>query len=117
MEKFKEIIYNRYISLHNKHISGNQNISDYKKKFKSFNFYFRRFLPYSKTLKILDIGCGNGNFLFWLQCNNFYNSNGIDFSPEQIAEGKANGVLNLEICDISSFLVKCEEKYDIIFHI
>jgi len=44
-------------------------------------------LPEDKKAKIIDLGCGNGGFVYWLQQIGYQNAEGIDISAEQIETG------------------------------
>ncbi len=49
--------------------------------------YFRRilkWLPVQKTDRIVDLGCGYGSLLYFLQKNGYSNLGGVDVSPEQV---------------------------------
>jgi 2-polyprenyl-3-methyl-5-hydroxy-6-metoxy-1,4-benzoquinol methylase len=100
-----KIIYN-YILSKNNYIS--------KKLCESLNSYqslsFKSIHPYklTKKMKILDVGCGNGEFIQHLNCLGYYNSKGIDpfFNPKNTTSNvEQNDILNLN------------EKFDLImFH-
>jgi 2-polyprenyl-3-methyl-5-hydroxy-6-metoxy-1,4-benzoquinol methylase len=45
---------------------------------------YRKFLPANKNAKILDLGCGMGHFLYFLDREGYTNYWGIDLSPLQV---------------------------------
>lgn len=67
-----------------------------------------------KDLKLIDIGCGNGKFVYDAKQRD-YQAKGIDLSPDRIKQGKELFDLNdtdLECKNINGF--ELNEKYDII---
>jgi ubiquinone/menaquinone biosynthesis C-methylase UbiE len=53
----------------------------YKKRYSSF-------MPGNKNAKIIDVACGSGHFLYFIQNEGYGNSCGIDISEEQIEQAK-----------------------------
>ena len=76
---------------------------------------FGRYLPESKTSRILDAGCGHGALLWWLQSEGYEAADGVDISPEQIAVGESLGVKNLHLGMLEDFLKDKAEHYQMIF--
>ena len=56
--------------------------------YKQFALNFGRLLPSDKSTKIVDIGCGAGELIGWLQSRGFSNVVGYDLSEEQIKEAQ-----------------------------
>lgn len=54
---------------------------DYEKSSKGFSMWYYDCLPADKKAKILDIGCGDGRFLFFLKQNGFTEIEGLELSP------------------------------------
>ena len=73
-----------------------------------------RFLPDDKTAPILDIGCGGGEFLYFLQEQGFTNLHGVDVSPEQIAAARKLGIQNVEVADACTYLKQHREPFQLI---
>lgn len=81
------------------------------------NYTLPRYLtPYftesDKQLKILDIGCGLGQFLGYLKKQGFTNLFGIDINDESITACQKKGLDVEQINDIRDFAQKSVEKYD-----
>ncbi|HDG97047.1 MAG TPA: class I SAM-dependent methyltransferase, partial [Desulfobacterales bacterium] len=79
--------------------------------------YKRRFsniLPHDRSAKIIDIACGAGHFLYYLQKEGYINACGIDFSQEQLEIAKKMGVKNVQKADIFEYLPNNKETYDMI---
>ena len=82
---------------------------------KSARFYkeiYRDFLPENRDIKILDIGCGTGQFLYFLNKEGYKNCFGIDISAEQIAFCKEHKITNVFNIDAFEFLK--DKKFDLI---
>ena len=62
-------------------------------------------MPEDKKAKIIDLGCGNGGFVYWLQQIGYQNAEGIDISAEQIETGQKLGIKNIKQADIKEFLI------------
>ncbi|MEZ5031452.1 MAG: class I SAM-dependent methyltransferase [Saprospiraceae bacterium] len=67
-----------------------------------------------KDTRILDIGCGDGNFVYYLQQKGYADVKGIDLSEEQIALGQGLGITGLELASLAAYLPGREAQYDCI---
>ena len=85
-------------------------VRKYKWNYKHF------FSSLSKSSKILDIGCGLGQFLFFLRKEGFQNTTGIDISESQIdfALQMQPSVDFRHIEESVNFLQQREGQYDVI---
>ncbi|WPD21678.1 MAG: class I SAM-dependent methyltransferase [Candidatus Electrothrix scaldis] len=84
---------------------------------RKYRWNYRRFfssLP--KNAKILDVGCGLGQFLYYLQKEGFSDVTGIDMSDTQIELAlKMQPEVDLRhVKDSVNFFLQREEKYDVI---
>jgi 2-polyprenyl-3-methyl-5-hydroxy-6-metoxy-1,4-benzoquinol methylase len=111
---YRDKLYSNYVSSHTSHLYGEATIEGIKKQFPVWERYFGRFLPDNRNARILDIGCGNGGFVYFLQSSGYKNSQGIDISREQVEESQRLGIPNIECVDLSEFLRGKERVYDII---
>lgn len=114
MEKFKEIIYASYVSTHNKTLYGDMTIARIEGHFPALDFNYGKHLPHDKNAAILDIGCGDGNLVYWLNKRGYNNAHGIDISQEQIDKGRQLGIGNLECGDLLDYLGHKGKKFDFI---
>ena len=114
MNNYKKIIYDNYISNHNKKLYGEMSLSKITAYFPVLNHYYGRHLPADKNARILDLGCGDGNSVYWLQQLGYKNASGIDFSKEQIDHGKSMGIENLQNADIIQYLSDNKNEFDVI---
>lgn len=79
--------------------------------------YFKKnYLPYFPTdrnAKILDLGCGLGNYLLAAQKFGYKNVLGVDGSPQVVEFCQKDGLKCIH-ADAISFLKSNQEKYDVI---
>jgi 2-polyprenyl-3-methyl-5-hydroxy-6-metoxy-1,4-benzoquinol methylase len=93
--------------------SGNL-VLDYQFAFADYETNLTPYLPANREAKILDIGCGWGQFLSWLKQKNFHNLEGIDVGADQIEHCQSIG-LNASCAPNSLlFLREKSETYDLI---
>ena len=112
---YRDKFYSKYVSAHTSQLYGEASLNDIKKEFPIWRAYFGRFLPDNKNVKIIDLGCGNGGFVWWLQEVGFKNVNGIDISEEQADEAEKLGIKNIVKADIKDFLKDKKEVFGVIF--
>lgn len=112
---YRSKFYRKYVSTHVNNLYGEQTLENFRKEFSAFKAYFGRFLSKEKTVKVLDLACGSGGFLYWLEQSGYSAVYGIDTSREQIEFAKKLGVNNAYETDAVSFLKSKKEEYDIIF--
>jgi 2-polyprenyl-3-methyl-5-hydroxy-6-metoxy-1,4-benzoquinol methylase len=114
---YQDKIFSKYVSGHLSHAYGNayKEIESFKKQFPVWQKYFGKFLPEDKKIKIIDLGCGNGSFVYWLQVLGYQNVEGIDISEEQVALAKKIGIKNIQKADIFDYLKDKKETFDLIF--
>lgn len=107
-----ESAYDNYISTHFGLIHPNA-----EKEFETYCKYFRKnylsHLPADKKASILDIGCGMGHFLYFLEKEGFTNYCGIDNSPENVQFCQERR-LHAELYDAVRFLEKSNRIFDAI---
>src|SRR4051812_43231134 len=77
-------IYDSYISNYNSNLYGENSLARIAAHFPALKYYYGRHLPKDKNAMILDIGCGDGNFVYWMQQAGYTNAHGIDLSAEQV---------------------------------
>jgi len=80
--------------------------------------------PSDRKAKILDVGCGHGAFLYFLNQAGFENAHGIDTSPEQIESARALGITTAEcqpayeyLCNLPDAAVDAVLLFDILEHL
>lgn len=80
----------------------------------AFRKHFGPLLPAHKDARILDIGCGYGEFLYFLQSQGYSNLRGIDLNRQHVRTGRAFGVRNLWCGDSREFLKTTRRSFDFI---
>lgn len=111
---FKSVLYKNYGSTQNIQYLSNLTLGKIKERFPVYDFFYRRILPNINSSSILDIGCGDGNFVYYLQENGCKDVRGIDLSEEQISIGKNMGIKGLELADLHAYLLNFENCFDYI---
>jgi 2-polyprenyl-3-methyl-5-hydroxy-6-metoxy-1,4-benzoquinol methylase len=111
---YKKAIYNSYVSFHNKHLYGDPSLERFDSRRVINDYYLNPFLPKNKQAAILDVGCGDGNLVYWLQQKGYDQVQGVDVSVEQIERGLGLGIKNLIVDDLMGFLIDRENEYDLI---
>ena len=113
MTDFRTKLYQKYDSTFKKHISA----FDEKSIAAEQRRYRFRYLPllksYPKNVSVLEIGCGRGFFLEFLQNEGYENLYGIDISEEQIKIASSKK-LNVEVADALQYLQTNKNRFDII---
>lgn len=90
-------------------------LKEYEIFAKTNAYVYKAFLPKDKDARILDIACGAGHFLYFLQKKAGYrNAGGIDISKEQIQLAKEAGIENLHLGDYISYLKEYPNTFDTI---
>jgi 2-polyprenyl-3-methyl-5-hydroxy-6-metoxy-1,4-benzoquinol methylase len=107
-----EKIYDKYLS------SRFGLVNEYSKQaleswYRMYDRIYGDVLPIDKNVRILDVGCGIGDFLYYLEKKGYNNFIGIDISEEQIKFCKENITENVECCDVFYFLEK-NSNFDVI---
>lgn len=85
-----------------------------KRKIRMFEEQYARFLPEDKDAAILDIGCGWGQFLFFLNHKGYRNLLGIDLVQKPIDFINKYGIKAEKISSLKEFQTKSQIKFDFI---
>lgn len=112
---YKERIYQNYYTTHVLPRKGALTLKRLVSNAKSFDLHFAEFLPECKSHRILDLGCGSGALVWWLQQKGFTSAAGIDLSSDQIEAGRNLNILNLYHQDIDEHIKECGQLYNLIF--
>lgn len=79
-----------------------------------FRRLFVPLLPTRKDAAILDLGCGYGEFLYFLQSEGYTETSGIDLNPQQLEVARSLGVRNVQCCEGKEFLRSSVGQFDFI---
>jgi 2-polyprenyl-3-methyl-5-hydroxy-6-metoxy-1,4-benzoquinol methylase len=112
-ENYRSRCYKNYVSRYwgKTHKLSKDEFSFVRKIYKK---RYSNFIPEDKNTKIIDIACGSGHFLYFLQNEGYTNCSGIDISVEQIEVAKSTGVKNIHQADLFEYLPHHRESFDII---
>jgi 2-polyprenyl-3-methyl-5-hydroxy-6-metoxy-1,4-benzoquinol methylase len=81
----------------------------------NYDWNYKDLLPADKNAKILDLGCGLGQFLYWLKAQGYSNFLGVDVSREMLELCRKNVTDKLaKINSINEFLRDKNGTYDLI---
>ncbi len=86
----------------------------FKKSARIYLSYYGDVLPKEKNVLILDIGCGTGQFLYFLDEQGYSNYYGIDASEEQIDFCRKNVTKKVGLADIFEYLKDKKETFDVV---
>jgi len=113
LQDYRTRCYDVYMSEHWKYShSFSKEAYDFFSKISSKRF--KKVLPTDKNIKILDVACGNGYFLYFLQKQGYVNSTGIDLGHEQLESAHKAGVKNLIKTDLFEYLPEHLQSFDLI---
>jgi len=113
----KELYNNYYEEGFSQSESQQLDIESFELNARKFKWNYERFLKdLPKKAKILDFGCGLGQFLFYLKKEGFENSTGIDISQTQVQLAlQMQPELDIRHVDDSLLFLKSHpQKYDFI---
>jgi 2-polyprenyl-3-methyl-5-hydroxy-6-metoxy-1,4-benzoquinol methylase len=113
MVNYRQRLYENYVATHFASIRD-ISLAACDRQRRIFRAYFRRFLPERRSGKILDIGCGFGAFLYFVQKEGYSDVHGVDISPEQVEAARRLGMRNVYCEDLAMFLKRHTEEFDCI---
>lgn len=87
---------------------------EYDRNATAFDRLYGRFMPASRDARILDIGCGAGQFLYYLTTKGYVNFEGIDISSSQLEFCRKNFTEKVRQADALDFLASTIDTYDLI---
>jgi len=71
-------------------------------------------LPSDRNAPILDLGCGCGEFIYFLQKEGYTSVWGVDISPEQIEVARSIGAKQVEVGDALTYLRLHSNSYALV---
>ena len=75
----------------------------------------KQFFPVDRNCSIVDLGCGSGALLLFLQQAGYVNTLGVETSPDQVDFARQLGVTSVVSGDLLSFLLaSAAEHYDVV---
>lgn len=73
-----------------------------------------RHLPQTRSVKILDVGCGQGMLVRFLLGNGYEDVSGIDVSADQVTLACQLGTPNVERADLFEVAGRSGQRYDVV---
>jgi 2-polyprenyl-3-methyl-5-hydroxy-6-metoxy-1,4-benzoquinol methylase len=111
---FKREFYSKYVSTHIAHRKGDPTLEEFRSRAEYFQKKWRHLFPSDRNARIIDVGCGNGSLIWWLQRSGYKDTEGIDTSNEQVQVAHDLGVENVKQSDLRAYLLDRPETYDVI---
>lgn len=115
MTNWKDRLYANYISTGQaaSHLNSNKYLKtgDYPR----YRYIVNSFMPSDRNIKIVDLGCGHGALVYYLQSTGYNSVQGVDFSLEQVQLAHQLGVKNVTLSPIDEFLQGKEHEFDLVF--
>jgi SAM-dependent methyltransferase len=108
-QTWKDRLYSIYVSsgqMIDLHLEVDQQFASRRPYIKKV---IRECFPIDKSIRILDLGCGSGAFLYFLQSEGYQNIQGVDVSVEQVALAARFGI-SVEQDEISGYLAKLKDE-------
>jgi 2-polyprenyl-3-methyl-5-hydroxy-6-metoxy-1,4-benzoquinol methylase len=109
---FKDRFYTSYASSHVTHRKGEAALDRFRAEFPSWDKHFGRLLPPQRDARVLDVGCGRGGLVYWLEQRGYHNAEGVDVSPEQVATAHRLGIGNVREANLTEYLGQHRGVYD-----
>jgi len=110
---YRQRLYERYLTTHFGAGDRYALQADNPLLAKYYRLNYRRHLPADKNARILDVGCGMGQFLEFLRAEGYANCAGIDRGDEAVQYGLARH-LAVEKADALEHLSRHRDSYDAI---
>jgi len=112
MKSWKEQIYDKYVSTGQS--TGSESLK-YRKPY--IAHVVKNNFPSDRSVRILDLGCGDGAWIHLLSEIGYENTHGVDISSEQIERAKNRGVKNVSKKDAFEHLNQLKNEIDIMLMI
>jgi SAM-dependent methyltransferase len=114
MADFKEQFYKGYYRTHIVPRKGEFTLERFHVYGRVFDRQWSDLLPADTGARILDVGCGSGSLVWWLQQRGYTQASGVDVSPEQVRIAGSLGVKNVFQADLGEYLNGRPESYDLL---
>lgn len=112
MNPYRNAYYNRQAEWHD-----GRDLDKLREKHEQQSFYYKWYtkdwLPSSKTTSILDIGCGAGQFVYFLKKEGYTQTIGIDLDEERVNLAQSLG-LNCVYSSAEEYLTHNTQKHGLI---
>ena len=111
---YRAAFYAAYASTHTVHRKGALTPERLRARDPEWRAHVAPFLPADRGARILDVGCGDGVLLWWLQREGYAAAEGVEVSGEQVAIARGLGVEHVHLAPLQEFLRGAPERYDLL---
>ena len=101
LDQLRERLYAAYATTH-------AGVSDVESQAPGFRRDVKPHLPRDLSVRILDLGCGQGHYVRLLLALGYEHTRGIDVSPEQVQTAHASGLTQVNLGDYRNSLGQAE---------
>src|SRR5262249_26828649 len=112
MNPYRDAFYNRQAEWHG-YTNPEFARSKHEQRLAYYDWYTQGWLPQSPATPILDIGCGSGQFLYFLGHRGYNQAIGIDLDRAQVEVGRSLG-LSAVCASMTDFLADDSKEYGLI---
>ena len=94
--------------------AGEANLAHYRASARQYRGRWRRWLPADRNARILDLGCGCGEFLYFLRASGYRHLYGVDLNETEIALARQVGLTDLTCGNALEYLADKSAEFDLI---
>jgi 2-polyprenyl-3-methyl-5-hydroxy-6-metoxy-1,4-benzoquinol methylase len=92
-----------------------ENVSlDFRHTVENYETNLSDLLPKDPAARILDVGCGWGQFLWWLRSKGYTAAQGIDASAQQVSYCQSLGLQVTQVADAVHFMNLHEARFELV---
>jgi cyclopropane fatty-acyl-phospholipid synthase-like methyltransferase len=84
---------------------------DFEQIARGYGEYYYDCLPDDRDAPVLDVGCGSGQFLRFLEMKGYRRAEGLDLSPQQAAEARKHVTCPVHLGESAEFLAERPGHY------
>lgn len=109
MNDWRKRLYDSYVTSGQAQLGGSDPLARYTASGPAIRRYISRFMPQDKSVRVLDLGCGAGGFLYWLKQAGYTNIQGVDMSAEMVGAAHRAGMSEVALGDLHQVLAETAE--------
>jgi len=113
-EDYRKAFYDAYATTHTIPRKGEVTPARLRHLAQHWRAHFQPLLPTDLSARILDVGCGDGTLLVWLQQCGYRNAAGVEISAEQVAIANRLGAQHVTLAPLDGFLAGQRDAWDVL---
>jgi 2-polyprenyl-3-methyl-5-hydroxy-6-metoxy-1,4-benzoquinol methylase len=113
-DDYRKAFYDAYATTHTIPRKGEVTSARLRHLSRHWHARFRPLLPTDRMARILDVGCGDGTLLLWLQQCGYRNAAGVEISAEQVAIAHQLGAERVTLAPLDAFLARQRDAWDVL---